>query len=92
LKPLVAASGDSECTSRMILGRYSLSSIFLMSVSVAIDLTPRGLVADRNMRSERKMIASHSLVVVPKIGSVCRMNPFSFDGNRSDTLSTANIV
>ena len=37
LKPLVAASGDSERASRMILGRCSPSSIFLMRVSIAID-------------------------------------------------------
>jgi hypothetical protein len=34
---LVAASDDSERTPRMILDRYSPTSIFLMRVSIAID-------------------------------------------------------
>jgi len=78
LKPLVAASGDSERTSRMILGRYSPSSIFLMRASIAIDSTPHCLVADRDMQSTRQMIATNFSRRCSKERTMRSMNPFSF--------------
>jgi hypothetical protein len=67
----------------MILSRYSPSSIFPRRVSIAIDSTPRGLVADRNMRSERQMSASLLSSLFQRRGQMRRMNPFSFDGEQA---------